>query len=53
MVFPSIGTAPAAISSASIVPPRVWGAAITGQRSIRRTAFSVSSSGSPGPTPTP
>ena len=52
-VFSPRSTAAEAISSASISPLFVLGAAMTGQRSSTRTAFSVISSGSPGPTPTP
>ena len=52
-VFPSRSTTCRAMLSAVISPEAVWGAASTGQDSSTRTAFSVSSSGSPGPTPTP
>ena len=53
MVLPLSSTAPFAMSSASIPPFGVWGAAMTGQFSRQRTACRVMSSGSPGPTLTP
>ena len=53
MVLPSRGMACRTMSSASISPLFVRGAAITEQRSSVRRALVVSSSGSPGPTPTP
>ena len=45
--------APRTMSNASISPLLVWGQASTGQAPSTFMAFTVSSSGSPGPTPTP
>jgi hypothetical protein len=50
MVLPCISTAPAAMSSASIRPDFIRGAATTPQSVKTRHACRVSSSGSPGPT---
>ena len=52
-VLPSSRAACRAMLRAVISPEAIWGAASTGQDSSTRTAFRVSSSGSPGPTPTP
>ena len=50
--LPRRSTACRAMSRATILPPAVRGAATTGHASKSRTALRVSSSGSPGPTPT-
>lgn len=51
--FPSRSTAWPAMDSASCSPDCDWGAAMTGQAFSTRQAFTVKSSGSPGPTLTP
>ena len=51
--FPETSMAPRTMSNASISPLLVWGQASTGQAVSTFMAFTVSSSGSPGPTPTP
>ena len=50
--LPARSTACRVMSRATILPPAVRGAATTGHAPMTRAAFKVSSSGSPGPTPT-